>query len=139
MSFLWSNLFSGLHSCFFIGMSFFSLGNFLQNIFWAIELEFFFLFFYFLMFGIILASQISWMICVCNYLDLIFSLNDTSISSIVSSIPELLSSITYFLLVKLVSVVSGEIPKFFYFQNSLSLFPLLLLFLFLVFYQFCFL
>jgi hypothetical protein len=41
------------------------------------------------------------------------SLTNTSISSIVSSVPEIVSSISYILLLKFASVVSVQISKFF--------------------------
>ena len=43
--------------------------------------------------GLLMVSQISWMFCVRNFLDLTFSLTDVSISSIVSSMPESLPAL----------------------------------------------
>jgi hypothetical protein len=65
------------------------------------------------MFGHFIVSQISWMFCVQNFLDLKFSLTNVSISSIISLILEILFYIIYNLLVKLAFAVSVQIPKFF--------------------------
>ena len=53
------------------------------------------------------------MFYVRNFLDLTFSLVDISIYSTVSSMPEILSSISYILLVMLASVVSVLFTRFF--------------------------
>jgi hypothetical protein len=59
-----------------------------------------------------MVSQIFWMFCVRNFLDLTFSLAGVSISSIISSTPESLSSISCTLLVMFVSVVPVLLPRF---------------------------
>ena len=76
-----------------------------------------------LKFVLFIVSQISWMFCVKNLLDLMFSLTNESISSIVSSAPEILSSISCILLVILVSVVPVHLPRF-----SISRIPLVCVF-----------
>lgn len=52
------------------------------------------------------------MFCVRNFVDLKLSLKDISTSSIVSSMSEILSSISYILLVKLASIVFVHILRF---------------------------
>lgn len=52
------------------------------------------------------------MFCVRNFVDLKLSLKDISTSSIVSSMSEILSSISYILLVKLASIVFVHILMF---------------------------
>jgi hypothetical protein len=52
-----------------------------------------------------IVSQSSWMLPVRNYLDLKFSLTVGSISSFVYSTPEILSSISYILLVMHVTIL----------------------------------
>lgn len=51
------------------------------------------------------------MFYVRKYLDLEFSVTEVSISSIIYSMPEILSSISYILLVMLASVVSDLFPR----------------------------
>lgn len=58
------------------------------------------------------------MFCVSNFSDLTFSFSELSISSTISSLPEILPSV-YVLLVKLSSVVPVQIPKIFNFKISL--------------------
>jgi hypothetical protein len=55
------------------------------------------------------------------FLNLTFSLTDVSISSIVSSMPKMLFSISCILLMKIASVGLVCIPIFFLFQDSLIL------------------
>jgi hypothetical protein len=55
-----------------------------------------------LKFGLLIVSQISSMFCVRNILDVAFSLADVSIYYFVSFIPEILSFVSYILLVMLV-------------------------------------
>jgi hypothetical protein len=50
------------------------------------------LLFLFFLLGLFMIFQIFWMFCVRKFLDLIFSLTDTSISFIVSSMPQILLS-----------------------------------------------
>jgi hypothetical protein len=52
------------------------------------------------------------MFCVRNFLDLTFSQTGVLISSIISSMSEILSSISYILLARLVSGVSVLLPRF---------------------------
>ena len=78
---------------------------FAENIFWAVDLEFFFFFyFYYLWFSLFIVPQISWMLCVLHFLDLTFSLTHVSISNILYLMTMISSSISCILLVELVSV-----------------------------------
>ena len=70
--------------------------------------------------GLLTVSQISWMFCVRNFLDLTF-LTDVLISSILPSMPEILSSFFYILLVIFASAFSCSLPWVFHHQDSLSL------------------
>jgi hypothetical protein len=66
-----------------------------------------------LRFGLFKLSHISCIFfSIRNYLDLIFSLTDVSISFITSSMPETLSSISCILLVMLATVVPLNLPRF---------------------------
>jgi hypothetical protein len=57
-------------------------------------------------FGVFIVCHISGMFCARIVLDLIFSLTEVSMSSLVSSMPEIISSISYILLVRLASNIS---------------------------------
>jgi hypothetical protein len=52
------------------------------------------------------------MFCIRNFLDLTFSLTYVSISSIISSVPRILSFIFCILLAILVSAVPAYLPRF---------------------------
>jgi len=61
-------------------------------------------------FGLFIVPHISWMLCArVFFLDLTFSLTKVSISSIISSMPDILLSIFCILFVRLAS----EVPEFF--------------------------
>jgi hypothetical protein len=49
-----------------------------------------------LRFDLYMVSQISWMFCVRNFSDLAFSLTNLTISSVVFSVSEILSSTSFF-------------------------------------------
>jgi hypothetical protein len=70
--------------------------------------------------GLFMISQISWLFCVRNFLTLTFSLTDVSVSSTVSSILEMLSSISCTLLRMLTSLFLFSSHRF-----SISSFPCL--------------
>jgi hypothetical protein len=55
--------------------------------------------------GLLMVSQISWIFCVRNFLDITFSLTGVSISFVIPSMTEILSSMSCILLVMLMSVV----------------------------------
>ena len=100
----WSNLFSVL-----TGISFFRLGKFstmvLLKIFSGLlSSEYSSSISIILRFGLFIVSQISCMSYV-NFLGLTFSLADVSVSFLVSSRPEIVSSTSCIVLVMLVSVV----------------------------------
>ena len=76
-----------------------------------------------LRFCLFIASYISWMLSVRSFLNLRFALTNISISSIMSSVPEILSCLSCVLLVKLPFVVPVQVPKFF-----ISKFPLVFIF-----------
>jgi hypothetical protein len=59
-----------------------------------------------------MVSQISWIYCFRNFLDLTFSLTDVSISFTVSFMPEILYTVSCVLSVILLSVVPVLFPKF---------------------------
>jgi hypothetical protein len=61
--------------------------------------------------GLFIVSQFSWMFCIRNFLE-IFSLTDVSVSSIVSSMPEILFSVSCVLLIMLASVIPVILPRF---------------------------
>jgi hypothetical protein len=63
-----------------------------------------------------IVSKISWMFWFRNFFHFIFSSTDISISSVVFSMPEILSSISCFLLVMLAPVVPDLFPRFFIFR-----------------------
>lgn len=81
-------------------------------------------------FGLFMDSQIAWMFCVRKFLDLIFSLTDVSISSTMSSMPEILTYLPGIQFVRLASVVPVPIPKLLLPEFLRFMFSLLLLFLF---------
>jgi hypothetical protein len=63
--------------------------------------------------GILMVFQIFWMFCVRNFfLYFILPLTNVIISSIVSSMPDILSSISYILLVMLMSVFPVLFSRF---------------------------
>jgi hypothetical protein len=69
-------------------------------------------------FGLFMASQTSWMFCAWNFFQFKFSLAKVSISSILSSVHEVLSSVSYSLLVRF----AFEVPVYkFFISSSLSL------------------
>lgn len=88
--------------------------DFVENTFWAFELESSFIPII-LSFGLFTVSQISQIFCVRNILDLTFSLTDLSISYVLSSKlePEILSSISSILLVMFVSIIPVLFLRFF--------------------------
>ena len=76
-----------------------------------------------LKFVLFIVSQISWMFCVKNLLDLFCSIISEFISSVVSSASEILSFISCILFVILVFVVPVHLPRF-----SISRIPLVCVF-----------
>ena len=62
-------------------------------------------------FGLFIVSQLSWMFSVRNFVHFAFSLTDVSIFSMVSSTPEILTSISCILFMMLISVVPVIFPK----------------------------
>lgn len=76
-----------------------------------------------LRFCLFIVSYISWMFCARSFLDLRFALTNVSISSIMSSVTEILSCISCVLLVKLPFVVPVHVSKIF-----TSKFPLVFIF-----------
>jgi hypothetical protein len=66
-----------------------------------------------------IVCKISWIFLLEIFLDLTFSLTNESISSIVSSMPQILSSISYIMLL-MMSVFPFHSSKFFHFQNFLG-------------------
>ena len=111
--FFWSTLLGVLQVfCTFISTSFFGFENyFLYDTFWTFEsspssIP------SILRFGVFIVSKIYWMFYVRIFLALAFFWTDVSISSMVSSTPKIYSSITYILLVILMSVGSVLFPRF---------------------------
>lgn len=94
-----------------------------------------------------MVSHICWMFCARSVLDLTCALTEVSISSIMSLLPEIMSSSSHILSVRLVSEVLVIAPKFFisrfpqfcFFFFFLILFPLSGLEMFYLFIStFCF-
>jgi len=75
----------------------------LLDIFWAFELRIFSFFYsYYSKVCLFMIFQISCMVCITNVLDLAFSLTNVSISSVLSSVPEVLYVVSFILLVSVV-------------------------------------
>lgn len=113
----WSSLFDVLYdSCALIGISFFRLGKcsmillktFSVSFTWVSSPSSIPIIF---RLGLFMVSQISWKCCVRIFPDLTFSLTEVSIPSIMSLVPEILSSISCILLMRLPSVVPVQLPK----------------------------
>ena len=83
-----------------------------------------------LRFGLFMGFYISWIFCAKSYLDLMFSLTDESVSSIVSSALEILSSMSCILMFMLAFLVLDHFLIISISLIPLFVFPLLSIFWF---------
>ena len=107
----------------FIGISLFKFReafscDFVKNIFWVLKLGLFISSIpIFLRLGLFMLPLFSWILYVMNFLTLMFSLTEVSVSSDVSSTPEILSSSSCILLFLFASLEDPEFPQFVSFFN----------------------